>query len=197
MDPVLLRAFRFEVHAQSQIAFAAWNQLTDLAKKFVPTLTPKEMAPMMDQALPPFQGFIVAAGVISLIVFPRPRKPASAEGQRALARGVELRQLWEVPDDSPLANRNLRNSLEHIDERLEEWIDSTKPVRFSPFAIVPNTDYLHATGGDSIRVFIGTIPWRFVVYGEEQNVEVLVQAIKELRERLGTITTTFEGRNLS
>ncbi|WP_147270269.1 MULTISPECIES: hypothetical protein [Rhodopseudomonas] len=40
----------------------------------------------------------------------------------ARARGARLRQLFSIRDDSPLADRELRNSLEHFDERLDEYL---------------------------------------------------------------------------
>jgi hypothetical protein len=197
VDPTLLRAYRFEVITQANFALEGYNRLCDLARAFVPGVQLVEMGPMVIQGVGPFQQFLVGAGVISLILFPRQRDPGSPKGQRSLDRGEELRHIWAVSDDSALANRDLRNSLEHIDERLEEWIDSEKPVRFSPFALVPSLDYLRSTGGDAIRVWIGVRPWKFIVYGKELNAEVLAKEIKDLTDRLGPNTVTFEGKHLS
>jgi hypothetical protein len=194
VDDLLLRAFRFEVIAQANIALGAWNSLTEIAKRVQPKLPLSEIGGFTLGCIAPIQQFIVASGVISLILFPKPRRPESPEGLRALSRGEELRRLWNVSLDSPLANRTLRNSLEHIDERLEEWIDSTRNVRFSPFALVPDLAYLQAQGGEAIRVFIGTVPWRFIIYGEEQNAEVLIHEIKGLADRLGPSTIQLEGK---
>lgn len=38
------------------------------------------------------------------------------------ARGRELMQMYGVTDDSPLRSRELRNAIEHFDERLDEYL---------------------------------------------------------------------------
>jgi hypothetical protein len=40
----------------------------------------------------------------------------------ARARAARLRRTFEVADNSPLQNRDLRNALEHFDERLDEYL---------------------------------------------------------------------------
>jgi hypothetical protein len=39
------------------------------------------------------------------------------------ARGVELRKTYAVLEDSPLKSRELRNAIEHFDERLDEHLE--------------------------------------------------------------------------
>lgn len=36
-------------------------------------------------------------------------------------RGEELRQQYNIPDSSPLKSRDLRNAIEHFDERLDDY----------------------------------------------------------------------------
>ncbi len=38
------------------------------------------------------------------------------------ARGAELRKNYQVADDSPLRSRDLRNAIEHFDERLDDYL---------------------------------------------------------------------------
>ncbi|WP_145923420.1 hypothetical protein [Sphingopyxis macrogoltabida] len=59
-----------------------------------------------------------------------PAKPESL----AARRGAALRKQYGVSDHSPLANRELRNALEHFDERLDSWILSgpVGPIMASP-----------------------------------------------------------------
>jgi hypothetical protein len=68
------------------------------------------------------QALLIAAGNVSKVLWPV--KPASS------ARGEHLRRTLEVADDSPLANRDLRNHFEHFDERLEDWATSSARHNF-------------------------------------------------------------------
>jgi hypothetical protein len=58
------------------------------------------------------QNLLVCACIVSRFLWPT---PALEE------RGRALREFLRVPEDSPLADRHLRNDLEHIDERLDKW----------------------------------------------------------------------------
>jgi hypothetical protein len=60
------------------------------------------------------QAILVAAAIVSRILF-----PAKKDAQ---ARGVELRQATGTGDGSALADRKLRNHIEHFDERLDTWV---------------------------------------------------------------------------
>ena len=59
-----------------------------------------------------------------------PSRTASFSKQR----GALLRKRYNMSDASPLANRALRNALEHFDERLDEWIlgNPVGPILASP-----------------------------------------------------------------
>src|SRR5262245_31514648 len=67
------------------------------------------------------QGFLVAAGNISKLLWPSD-KPIFPE------RGPEIRAGLRVEDDSQLKARTLRNHFEHFDERLERWAASPEPL---------------------------------------------------------------------
>lgn len=56
------------------------------------------------------------AGNLSKLFFPPKRKD-----QFAQARGAAMREYFHVPQDSPLNDRSLRDTLEHYDERLDEF----------------------------------------------------------------------------
>lgn len=63
---------------------------------------------------------------LSRYFWPAPSKNRSMRSF-AVARGSALRDSFFVDDESPLSDRNLRNSLEHFDERLDDWV-LTGPV---------------------------------------------------------------------
>lgn len=64
------------------------------------------------------RAFLTAAANISKALWPNPGRKTANEFPD---RGRILRDRLGVADDSPLANRDLRNHFEHLDERLEEW----------------------------------------------------------------------------
>ena len=68
------------------------------------------------------QSFLMTAAIISKI-FLAARDGASKEYSQ---RGIDLRNLLEVSDKSALNNRDLRNHLEHYDERLHDWAKNSK-----------------------------------------------------------------------
>jgi hypothetical protein len=60
--------------------------------------------------------------MISKYFWPAPiRKGKNITNSEALKRGEYLRDLIGLKDDSLLKERNLRNHLEHFDERLDYW----------------------------------------------------------------------------
>jgi hypothetical protein len=56
------------------------------------------------------------AAALSRFFFPSQKKALSS------ARGARLRQLFAVSDSSALRDRQLRDALEHFDERLDEYL---------------------------------------------------------------------------
>lgn len=70
--------------------------------------------------------FLVISGNISKLLFPNPRKKDNPHYQRALNRGSQLRILLEVPENSILKNRVLRNLFEHCDEKLDAYFQSPR-----------------------------------------------------------------------
>lgn len=59
------------------------------------------------------QSLLVAVGNTSKLLWP------SKSGDAL--RGIELRRVLELEDDSPLQSKRFRNHFEHFDERLDEW----------------------------------------------------------------------------
>jgi hypothetical protein len=39
-------------------------------------------------------------------------------------RGIQLRSVFQISDDSPLRSRDLRNSIEHFDEKLDRYLEN-------------------------------------------------------------------------
>jgi len=71
------------------------------------------------------EAFLRATGNISKVFWP-PR-PREKELQAATEkRGVTLRRILQIGEDSPLKSRVLRDHFEHYDERIDEWYRDEK-----------------------------------------------------------------------
>lgn len=99
LDPIVRHFFVREVLRQAQFGIAAWEHLRASEDRV--------------EIWGSVQAMLVAAGVISRLLWPT--------GQGVRARGAALRRMLTVSEDSPLASRDLRDSLEHFDERLDAW----------------------------------------------------------------------------
>jgi hypothetical protein len=65
------------------------------------------------------QSFLSHFGMVSKLLFaPSARKDASKQ------RALELQKHLETDEKSPLNDRDARNAIEHIDERLDNWLDA-------------------------------------------------------------------------
>ncbi|GAB5496742.1 MAG: hypothetical protein Phyf2KO_18220 [Phycisphaerales bacterium] len=45
--------------------------------------------------------------------------------------------MLQIPDDSPLSDRSLRNGMEHYDERIERWSKGKHTGQFVLYGIMP------------------------------------------------------------
>jgi hypothetical protein len=62
------------------------------------------------------QNLIVHAGALSRYFW--------AVEQSHRWRGAQLREAFRIEEDNPLRNRDLRNAIEHFDERLDDYLDN-------------------------------------------------------------------------
>jgi hypothetical protein len=97
------------------------------------------------------QGFITAAIILNRFLKPKPayskREPRKAELEKqAHLRGKRLRELLKVEDDSPLlAVARVRNSFEHIDERIDAIVTSGDVWSLSDWYISQDLYFLPTT----------------------------------------------------
>jgi hypothetical protein len=72
------------------------------------------------------QSFLNHAAAVSRLIWPSGVR--TPEGRRRAAeRGEALRSTLRLDDSNPLASRKLRDHLEHLDERLDDWC-ATSPT---------------------------------------------------------------------
>ena len=73
--------------------------------------------------------FLTHCANISRLLFPGQRKNHNAQ-----RRATMLCDALDVNEDSPIADRSLRNHLEHYDERLDRWARSASRSATASFA---------------------------------------------------------------
>jgi hypothetical protein len=66
------------------------------------------------------QAFLSHAGMVSKLFAPPTKDPVSK------ARGEKLSKHLNVTDASPLLDRAARNAIEHLDERMDNWLRGSK-----------------------------------------------------------------------
>ena len=104
-------------------------------------------------------------------------------GKRYKARGEYLRGKLEVADGSPLEDRNLRNHLEHLDEKLDDYFKEQSfsgyvfPEFFGP---EPNRDGPKALFFRAYFVNTG----EFEILGNKYLVPALVSEVARIHEVL-------------
>lgn len=79
------------------------------------------------------------------------REPASFRTMREL-RGQRLRTAFGVEDDSPLANRSLRNAWEHFDERLDRFQLQIDAGIMLPGCLIESHDIADDPAGYTFKV---------------------------------------------
>ena len=80
---------------------------------------------------------LIALGNLSKLTWPTKKGDAD--------RGVTLRALLHVPEDSSLQGRQFRNDWEHYDERLDEWAKTPRTTPDPNDFIGPTSQFPEAT----------------------------------------------------
>ncbi|WP_394131440.1 hypothetical protein [Marinobacter nauticus] len=116
--------------------------------------------------------------------------PPVGRGQKAEIRGrrgVVLRQKVGLPDeDHPLHKRTLRDHLEHFDERIDHWRETSIRKNYAQDLVGPKGMIAGFEETDMMRWYD---PERkcFMFRGEEFDIQELVTAIEALRPMLSQV----------
>ena len=125
------------------------------------------------------QAFLVAVANISKILW---------TSKKFTSRGEELRRVLQVPTDSPVKDKNIRNVFEHYDERIESWVNSSKRrhisdmnISISGFSAIPDLDPIDCMRNLDISRDRKNLTLTF--HGESYNLTMTKHAVTELQER--------------
>lgn len=162
--------YKFEVFQQCFAATQAWNRAQGRLSE-IPTGPPE--APMLAalQIVADLQGFIVAVGILSDLLFPT--KQGDPE------RGKRLCALYDVRPDSPLAGSKVkvRHLLVHIDENLDRWLVRHPGRPVGPVAIQPWEGEAPPMETATAARIVDNEQWRLLVLGEELDLMPLLKEV--------------------
>jgi hypothetical protein len=100
-------------------------------------------------------------------------------------RGVQLRSAFGISDDNPLRSRDLRNSIEHFDERLDLFLQREVTGHILPAYVGPLVELAEVP----VKPFRAYYVDRgiFELLGQSFDIQPIFQAILEVHEQLGTL----------
>lgn len=126
------------------------------------------------------QSTLLCAGQLSSILWPTKA--------RARKRGEKLRQILQLADKHPLSDKRLATVFDYSDEKLDDWVGSTKGQQVVFDHIGPIEAFFQA-GGQESSIFRSYDPITMIFYyrGEGYNMQAIANAISDLYTRLNTI----------
>lgn len=140
--------------------FAEMDELIGVREKVQPGVELFEMSRIFDHIR---LGLQMAANV-SKIFWPQHKAT-----QQVKKRCNDLRALTGLPEDHGLGDRKLRNHVEHIDERLDLWTETSPRPYFYTEMIIPDDDLPEDARAEIIEATLITLD------AKSQTVHVLGQ----------------------
>lgn len=113
--------------------------------------------------------------------------PARNENPLYKARGKKLRSAFGIDKSSALYNRELRNALEHFDERLDDFLLQDRVGNFYAAPTVGSISTL--SNLDFVFRFLDTDQKIFVLFGKEYPFGSLRDAINEILRKTEKMKT--------
>jgi len=171
MDEFIEGVYLRELLAQCEYAVGAIQQMNEILKAHgSPSEFFREAA-----------DFLQHSSAVSRLLWP-PGSANRAKKKRAKKRGAHLRQTLKVDDTHVLRNRTLRDHFEHLDERLDDWAETSPNRNIVDNMIGPRT----AIGGDAIKdqdiIRMFDPSTKLIVFrGERFDVQSLVDGLTEIQ----------------
>lgn len=126
IQPIHIPFYTLSINYSAERSLAAFNNYEYLLQH---NTDPAALISVVQEA-------VVHAGALSRFFWPSPAGKQNNQHELKLARGKKLREIYGVTNDSPLANRELRNAWEHFDEKLDTYVLSNDAGYFFPTPII-------------------------------------------------------------
>lgn len=118
------------------------------------------------------QSILISSGNISKILWPARKKYKE--------RGKQLRELLEIAPDSVLESRKFRDTFEHYDERLDDFIKGRESITYTDLAMNPS---LSPSIQESCHRGYNTYNNTLVIHGEILDLNEIVDAVGQLKRK--------------
>ena len=195
MDTFLQRVYVTEIKRQGQFALnavGALNQALQATREFSGDWDRRNFfhAEVFRQT----HSFLTHASNISRLFWPPQARKRRDEAPEAFSqrqafttnRGASLLALFGLDDSSPLKSRVLRDHLEHYDERLDHWSNTSEGRNIASDTIGPPNAIVGLDPSDTMRWFDPTTN-SFRFRGEEYALQPLATAVDQLLPKAASL----------
>lgn len=141
--------------------------------------------------------FLVHSAAVSRYFFPshiNPKGKPRPKTKLRIARSKKLKDAFEISEGSPLANRELRDALEHYDERLDNFLLGDLAGNFFPQPQIGSYDDITDPVSTFFK-FIDPHTHKYILFGEVYeygNIALELQRIHnkaQVMSKNGALTT--------
>lgn len=117
---------------------------------------------------------------------------------KAKARGARMRALTALPDEHPFRDRTLRNTVEHLDERLDVWTaESPRPFTTVQMVLHDDDPYIRHQASESILMTYQVAHKRVSVLGESFDLNELRKILLDVQQRISVALQNYTGETRS
>jgi hypothetical protein len=181
----VMQAFELEIRKQIETALRAFSRIKKICTtKYEGPPNAEWEVNLTTQIQDDLHAFFTSVGTIAKILDPHPRKGDELESLY-LARGSALQRALILDGTWKLLDRDVRNGLEHIDERIDQYLRDNPQVIYESWIIerVGHDERLNTQ--TVLRYFDGS-SFNFKIVGANGNLIELVKELEALRARLVT-----------
>lgn len=190
MDEFTKRIFFGELKTQCRFALNAIGQLSfSLQQVSLRELEREKREYFHSEVFRGIHSFLTHTSNVSKILWPGVPKQKSGESNeqyqqrigkiKKVHRAMELRRELGLPSEHTLKNRQLRDHLEHFDERIDDWGENSENKNFVQDTIGPENTIVGLAKTDMMRWFNPT-NGTFLFRGETFSLQDIATAIENL-----------------
>ncbi len=178
-------AFELEIRKQIDTALRAYARIKKVcATRYEGPLNTDLEAQLTMQVQDDLHAFFSSVGVIAKILDPHPKKISKFYDQ-SLARGEALRNALQVGLKSKILDRSVRDGLEHIDERIDEYLETNPSVIYESW-IIERVGHDERLNTRTVMRYFDSSSSSFRLVNATGNLDEFAKELEGLRNRLTT-----------